>query len=113
MSIIRSVISVAAGDKLLLLQFDVSIVILYGLKQAPRCWNKKFDDFLIKEGFKSSFVDPYLYIGNRNGRKLLFFYVDDGLIASTNKEDVEQFFDRFEVIPDFLFRSQILIRIRN
>ena len=65
---------------------------LYGLKQAPRCWNKKFNDFLTKEGFKSSFADPCLYIRSRNGRKLiLVLYVDDGLIASSNKEDVEQF----------------------
>ena len=64
---------------------------LYGLKHAPRCWNKKFNDFL-KEGFNSSFADPCLYIRNRNGRKLiLVLYVDDGLIASSNKEDVDKF----------------------
>ena len=122
LSTVRSVLSVAARDKLYLLQFDVSTVFLYGdleediymiqpegcddgsgrvchlkrslygLKQAPRCWNKKFNDFLTKEGFKSSFADPCLYIRNRNGRKLiLVLYVDDGLIASSNKEDVEQF----------------------
>ena len=122
LSTVRSVLSVAARDKLYLLQFDVSTAFLYGdleediymiqpegcddgsgrvchlkrslcgLKQAPRCWNKKFNDFLTKEGFKSSFADPCLYIRNRNGRKLiLVLYVDDGLIASSNKEDVEQF----------------------
>ena len=122
LSTVRSVLSVAARDKLCLLQFDVSTAFLYGdleediymiqpegcddgsgrvchlkrslygLKQAPRCWNKKFNDFLTKEGFKSSFADPCLYIRNRNGRKLiLVLYVDDGLIASSNKEDVEQF----------------------
>ena len=122
LSTVRSVLSVAARDKLYLLQFDVSTAFLYGdleediymiqpegcddgsgrvchlkrslygLKQAPRGWNKKFNDFLTKEGFKSSFADPCLYIRNRNGRKLiLVLYVDDGLIASSNKEDVEQF----------------------
>ena len=122
LSTVRSVLSVAARDKLYLLLFDVSTAFLYGdleediymiqpegcddgsgrvchlkrslygLKQAPRCWNKKFNDFLTKEGFKSSFADPCLYIRNRNGRKLiLVWYVDDGLIASSNKEDVEQF----------------------
>ena len=122
LSTVRSVLSVAARDKLYLLQFDVSTAFLYGdleediymiqpegcddgsgrvchlkrslygLKQAPRCWNKKFNDFLTKEGFKSSFADPCLYIRNLNGRKLiLVLYVDDGLIASSNKEDVEQF----------------------
>ena len=122
LSTVRSVLSVAARDKLYLLQFDVSTAFLYGdleediymiqpegcddgsgrvchlkkslygLKQTPRCWNKKFNDFLTKEGFKSSFADPCLYIRNRNGRKLiLVLCVDDGLIASSNKEDLEQF----------------------
>ena len=122
LSTVRSVLSVAARDKLFLLQFDVSAAFLYGdleediymilpegcddgsgrvchlkrslygLKQAPRCWNKKCNDFLTKEGFKSGFADPCLYIRNRNGRKLiLVLYVDDGLITSSNKEDVEQF----------------------
>ena len=97
LSTVRSVLSVAARDKLYLLQFDVSTAFLYGdleediymiqpegcddgsgrvchlkrslngLKQAPRCWNKNFNDFLTKEGFKSSFADPCLYIRNRNG----------------------------------------------
>ena len=76
----------------MMVQGECVTLSLNGLKQAPRCWNKKFNDFLTKEGFKSSFAVPCLYIRNRNGRKLiLVLYVDDGLIASSNKEDVEQF----------------------
>ena len=39
----------------------------------------------------SSFDDPRLHTRNRNGRKLILVLYVDGLIASSNKEDVEQF----------------------
>ena len=39
----------------------------------------------------SSFADPRLHTRNRNGRKLILVLYVDGLIASSNKEDVEQF----------------------
>ena len=74
-------LSVAARGKLYLLQ--LSTAFIYGLKQAPRYCNKKFNDFLIKEAFKSSFADPCSYIRNQNRRKLItVLYVDVGLIAS-------------------------------
>ena len=84
-------LSVAAKEKLHLSQFDVATAFLYGdldeeifmkqpegyddgtdkvcrlqkslcgLKQAPRCWNKKFNDFLVKHDFKSSDAEPCLF----------------------------------------------------
>ena len=101
LSTIRSVLAIAATEKLHLSQFDVSTTFLYweledeiymkqpegfndgtglvcklirslyGLKQAPRCWNKRFGNFLIKLGFKPSVADPCLFIRERNGQKVI------------------------------------------
>jgi hypothetical protein len=101
MGTIRSILSIAASEKMHLIQFDVSTAFLYGeleetvfmrqpqgygdgtskvcqlkrslygLKQAPRCWNKRFGDFLQRHGFKASDADPCLYIRERGGRKLI------------------------------------------
>ena len=98
---IRSVLSIAASEKLHLVQFDVSTAFLYGeldevvyikqpdgysdntdrvcrllkslygLKQAPRCWNRCFGNFLIKLGFKASDADPCLYVKSQNGKMLI------------------------------------------
>ena len=34
---------------------------LYGLKQSPRQWNKRFDEFMMCNGFKGSDFDPCIY----------------------------------------------------
>ena len=75
---------------------------LYGLKQAPRCWNKCVHDFLISTSFKQSEADPCLYIRNKEGRKLMLaLYVDDGLVASSDKSDcyafIEELKGRFKI----------------
>ena len=119
---IRAVLSIAAEEKMHLVQFDVSTAFLYGdleetiymeqpegfkdgsakvcklkrslygLKQSPRCWNKCFGQFLTDMDFKPSEADPCLYIRENEGRKLLIaLYVDDGLIAATDKRDAELF----------------------
>ena len=31
---------------------------LYGLKQSPRLWDKKFDSFMLSNGFNQSTADP-------------------------------------------------------
>lgn len=65
---------------------------LYGLKQAPRCWNKRFGRYLLQLGFRASAADPCFYIRENNGKKLLLvLYVDDGLIASSDAKDLEDF----------------------
>lgn len=65
---------------------------LYGLKQAPRCWNKRFGNFLEKRGFQASIADPCMYFRIRNGKKLiLVLYVDDGLIAAKDPDDLDAF----------------------
>lgn len=122
LSTIRSILSIAAMEKMHLAQFDVSTAFLYGkleetiymqqpegyndqtgrvcklnkslygLKQAPRCWNKRFGGFLLSLGFQVSEADPCLYTRERNGMKLiLVVYVDDGLVAASNLEELRRF----------------------
>lgn len=65
---------------------------LYSLKQSPRQWNKRFDDFMQKNKFQRSQYDSCVYfkdVEKRNGIYLLL-YVDDILIASRNKVEVEK-----------------------
>ena len=65
---------------------------LYGLKQAPRCWNRKFRNFLEKHGLQVSKEDPCLFYSTTESHKLIIaLYVDDGLVAAENKDDLEQF----------------------
>ena len=54
---------------------------LYGLKQAPRQWYKKFDSFMIENGFKHTTADPCVYVKCfGESFVLLLLYVDDMLI---------------------------------
>ena len=100
MGTIRSIISIAASERMHLIQFDVSIAFLYGelketvfmkqpqgyedgtskvcqlkrslygLKQAPRCWNKRLGAFLQQHRFRASDADPCLYVRETDGKKL-------------------------------------------
>jgi len=73
---------------------------LYGLKQSPRCWNKKFKDFLEKHGLEVSEADPCLFYSTVDGHKLIIaLYVDDGLVAAQNEEDLNSFL--FELSSEF------------
>jgi transposase InsO family protein len=124
---IRSVLSIAASERMYLKQFDVSTAFLYGqlnetvymqqpegysngssqvcrlkkslygLKQAPRCWNKRIETFLVQQGFKVSDADPCLYVRvNNNKILLLALYVDDGLLAATDMQDLNLFISRMK-----------------
>ncbi|KAK7576630.1 hypothetical protein V9T40_012916 [Parthenolecanium corni] len=64
---------------------------LYGLKQASRCWNQKFDKFMVSLGFMQSKEDPCVYI--RHHKVIVALYVDDGLVVSTNQEELDNFLD--------------------
>ena len=65
---------------------------IYGLKQAPRQWYKRFDEFMIAQGFKRSMYDPCVYkkrVSNSVfGWIILVLYVDDMLIAARDKAEV-------------------------
>ncbi len=98
---IRSVISVAANEKLELAQFDIKTAFLngqldeeiymaqpegyndgthkvcklkrslYGLKQAPRCWNQRFVNFMASVGLIESKADPCLFVRQTATSKLI------------------------------------------
>lgn len=115
---IRTIIAVAAVEKLKLAQFDVQTAFLYGdldeviymkqpvgyedgskkvcllkkslygLKQASRNWNKKFTDFLKSYNLKVSTADPCVFIGNGERRLILGIFIDDGIVAASHEEDI-------------------------
>lgn len=114
---IRSLLSVAAKEKLLLAQFDVTtaflngnldeeiymkqpegfadgsnnvcklIKSLYGLKQAPRCWNETCTNFFLSQGLKESEADPCLYFRKSDGRKLLIALYVDDGIIAATHQE--------------------------
>ena len=62
---------------------------LYGLKQSLRQWYKRFDSFMISNGFKRSQYDSCVYIKFVNGSPIyLLLYVDDILIAAKSKKEI-------------------------
>lgn len=65
---------------------------LYGLKQAPRCWNSCFEEILLEKGFKQCSADSCLFTKHIGEKKILItLYVDDGFVATTDKELADQF----------------------
>ena len=65
---------------------------LYGLKQAPKQWHQKFDDVVLKDGFKINQADKCVYSKfDRSGQGVMIcLYVDDMLIFGTNQEVVDK-----------------------
>ncbi len=62
---------------------------LYGLKQSPRQWYKRFDSFMLSNGFKRSNYDSCVYLKTVNGSAIyLLLYVDDMLIAAKDKSEI-------------------------
>lgn len=75
---------------------------LYGLKQAPRCWNDKFERILTNYNLKVSQADSCVFLNNNNDKKLILaIYVDDGLVAATHQDDIDNLFkylkDEFKI----------------
>ncbi|GFT19772.1 retrovirus-related Pol polyprotein from transposon TNT 1-94 [Trichonephila clavipes] len=119
---IRTVLSIAAEERMHLTQFDVSTAFLYGdleetifmkqpegfkdgsgrvcklkrslygLKQSPRCWNKCFGQFLTDLGFKASEADPCLYIRKGKVRKLLIVLYVDDGLIAATDQQDSEMF---------------------
>ena len=114
---IRTLLAVAATERMILKQFDVSAAFLYGdvneeiymrqpigysdnsdrvcrlkrslygLKQASRCWNRKFDDFMISLKFKPSNEDPCVYIRRHESYKLIVALYVDDGLVISTSKD--------------------------
>jgi len=62
---------------------------LYGLKQAPRMWNKRLDEFLIKEGFSRLEADHSIYIRRTSTCMIIIsVHVDDLLLLTDSEESM-------------------------
>lgn len=137
---IRLVLSIVASKKMKLKTFDVKTAFLYGeleeeiymtqpegfhdgtdricklsksiygLKQAPKNWNKKVSSFLKTLNFKNTDDDPCIYY-NKNRSMLMVLFVDDGLIAGTNEEDIlnilKKINRKFKITYDLKLQKQL------
>ncbi|GKE54392.1 retrotransposon protein, putative, ty1-copia subclass, partial [Tanacetum coccineum] len=64
---------------------------LYGLKKSSRQWYKRFDTFMLSQSFKISDYDSCVYLKFVNGSPIyLLLYVDDMLIATKDKAQIEK-----------------------
>lgn len=116
---LRVALSLAAMERMELLQFDVTTAFLYadlneeifmkqprgfedgsqrvcklrkslyGLKQAPRKWNEKFTNFLKKFSLVSSEADPCIF-HNKNLSIIILVYVDDGIVIHRDSHQVRE-----------------------
>lgn len=98
---VRTLLAIAAQERLILKQFDIKTAFLYGelqedifmeqpegysdgsgrvcklvkslygLKQSSRCWNQKFSKFLNDFGLVPSKVDPCVFIQETDGDKIM------------------------------------------
>ena len=63
---------------------------LYGLKQSPRMWYLKLEEALNKQLFSKSTSDEALFIKKEGGAVYCLVYVDDILMASGNRQLLNQ-----------------------
>ncbi|GJY83827.1 putative polyprotein [Tanacetum coccineum] len=65
---------------------------LYGLKQSPRQWYKRFDSFMVNQGFSRSVYDCCVYHKKASSGSLIYLllYVDDMLVAAKDMEEVKK-----------------------
>ena len=65
---------------------------LYGLKQSPWQWYKKFDNFMLVNGYTRSMYDNCVYLKRFNDSKMIYLllYVDDMLIACRGKNEIKR-----------------------
>jgi ATP-binding cassette subfamily B (MDR/TAP) protein 1 len=95
---------------------------LYGLKQAPRQWYKKFDSFMMGQGYKRTEADQCVYIQKfpDGGFVILLLYVDDMLIVGQNKAmisklkmELSKFFEMKDLGPAEQILGMKIVRDRK
>ncbi|KAK7861884.1 hypothetical protein R5R35_001481 [Gryllus longicercus] len=73
---------------------------LYGLKQTSRCWNEKFNQFMLDQGFRRGEADKCVYRKScSKSTIILILYVDDGLVMSSDEASLYSFLD--ELVKQF------------
>lgn len=62
-----------------------------GLRQSPRQWNMRFDDSILGHGFTRSEYSIFVYLKKYEENKYIYLllYLDDILLASKNKPQIE------------------------
>ncbi|GKD04760.1 retrotransposon protein, putative, ty1-copia subclass [Tanacetum coccineum] len=73
------------GNKVCLLKKS-----LYGLKHSPRQWYKRFDEYMLSNGFKHSSYDSCVYYRSYAPGEYIYLllYVDDMMIACKSKAKI-------------------------
>ncbi|GJR40354.1 retrotransposon protein, putative, ty1-copia subclass [Tanacetum coccineum] len=63
---------------------------LYGLKQSPRQWYRRFDDYMLSNGFKRSSYNSFVYYRSYAPGEYIYLllYVDDMLIDCKSKAEI-------------------------
>jgi hypothetical protein len=65
---------------------------LYGLKKASRVWEEHFTGFIKQQGFAQIEADPgFFFRTNGTDRTFVVIWVDDGIVAGTKKQDIDDF----------------------
>uniref|UniRef100_A0A2N9IRB9 Integrase catalytic domain-containing protein n=1 Tax=Fagus sylvatica TaxID=28930 RepID=A0A2N9IRB9_FAGSY len=95
---------------------------LYGLKQAPRQWYKKFDSFMVGQGYTRTDTDHCVYVKQfPNGKFIiLLLYVDDMLIVGQDanmvgslKKELFKSFDMKDLGPARQILGMQILRDRK
>ena len=63
---------------------------LYVLKQSPKQWYKWFDSFIIKVRYNRCEYDSCVYFKQNDDPTYLLSYVDDVMIATRNKTQIQK-----------------------
>ena len=65
---------------------------LYGLKQSPRKWNKRFDQFMMKNEFYKSQYDSCIYFKELSSGCIIYLllYADEILIAYKSSSEIQK-----------------------
>ncbi|GJV17432.1 retrotransposon protein, putative, ty1-copia subclass [Tanacetum coccineum] len=63
---------------------------LYGLKKSPRQWYRRFDEYMLSNGFKRSSYDSCVYYRSYAPGEYIYLllYVDDMLISCKSKAEI-------------------------
>ena len=91
--------------------------VLYGMKQVHRTWYSRIDNYMIKNGFCRSNIEPTLYMKvNEHGQILIvFLYVNDMIFTSDFELDgfKAAMMKEFEMIDFGLMRYFLGIEVEQ